>query len=330
MRRDRAPRLGMLGAILALICLGVSGEYAAVPGDSQLIKREGQVGLLADGISEPDPVVGVPMLWGVQWTDTGRAGVSMKVQADAVSRRPRRVGPLTFESFQEIVATKVRVRIGGQSAVDRNRKTNNGSKILEQLQKRLINLYAMAHGGLHSKPDPANLFTQTFLSGVVFEDLVLEMVRNDGVGRLRIQTMSTAQGGSGWDLQGVEVEATDGRRLTIHEAKWIRNGRLVAYGPYSLEKNGKRAAEPRGCFLVRLSNAVEIRGPIRGDAEAAVCTPSLLLMQGPSELPAMAMPFPEGGGVWPNKQMFRFVMKLPFLPLPAIPLLASEGHRTDL
>lgn len=330
MRRDRAPRLGILGAILALICLGVSGEYAAIPGDSQLVRREGQVGTLAEGISEPDPVVSVPMMWGVQWTDTGRAGVSMKVQADAVSRRPRRVGSLTFESFQEIVATKVRVRIDGQPPADRDPTTNNGSEILDQLQKRLVNLYAMAQGGLHLEPDPANLFTQTFLSGVIFEDLVLEMVRDDGVGRMRIQTMSTAPEGSGWNLQGVEVEATDGRRLAIHEAKWIRNSRLVAYGPYSLEENGKRAAEPRGCFLVRVSNAVEIRGPIRGDAEAAVCTSSQLLMQGPSELPTMTVPFPEGGGVWPNKQMFRFVMKLPFLPLPAIPLLAPEGHRTDL
>lgn len=330
MRSDRPPRLGMLGVTLTLICLGIAGERAAVPGDSQLMRREGRPGLLVEGISEPEPAVGVTMLRGVRWTDTGRTGVSMKVQADAVSRRPRRVGPLTFESFQEIVATRVRVRIGGQlRAANRNRKTHNGSEILEQLQKRLINFYALTHGGLHSEPDPAKFFSQTFLSGVVFEDLALEVVQDGGVGRLRIQTMSAAPE-SGWNLQGVEVEAADGRRLTIHEAKWIRNGRLVAYGPYSLEKNGKRAVEPRGCFLVRLSNAVEIRGPIRGDAEAAVCTPNLLLMQGLSESPAMAMPFPEGGGVMPNTQTFRFIKKLPFLPLPAIPVLAPGDHRADL
>lgn len=56
----------------------------------------------------------------------------------------------------------------------------------------------------------------------------------------------------------------DGRHLSIREAKWIRVVRLVAYGPYSLEENQKRAAEPRGCFLVRLTDAVEIHGPIQG------------------------------------------------------------------
>jgi hypothetical protein len=310
--------------------VGLSGERAVIRGVPQRgTSTEGRVAILAEGISEPEPTAGVPMLWGVHWTDIGPAGASVKVQADAVSRRPRRVGPLTFESFQEIVVTKARVRIVDQLRVaDHDRKPNRLSKVFKRLQERLISLYAMAQGGLHVKPDPADVFTQTFLSGVVFEDLVVEVVGDDGVGRLRMETMSTAQEGSGWNLQGVQVEATDGRRLTIHEATWIEGSRLVAYGPYSLEGNRKRAVEPRGCFQVRLNDAVEIRGPIRGDADAALCAPSLLMIQGPSESPTAAMPFVEGGWVWPNKQMFRFVKKLPFLALPTIPVLDVQ-HATD-
>jgi hypothetical protein len=312
----------MFGAMLALICLGLSGEYAAVHDGSQRIKREGRAGALAGRIFKSQPAVSVPMLWGVQWTDTGPAGMSVKVQANAVSRRPRRMGALTFESFQEIVATKVRVQVVDEMrATYRNRKANNTSEVLDHLQERLVSLYAMARGGLPSKSDPAHLFTQTFLSGVVFEDLILEVMQDGGVGRLHIETMSTAPEGLGWNLQGVQVEATDGRHLSIREAKWIRSGRLVAYGPYSLEENQKRAAEPRGCFLVRLTDAVEIHGPIQGGVEAALCSPNLLLIQGPSELPVTAMPFPEGGGIWSNKPMFRFVKKLPFLALPTIPVL---------
>lgn len=323
MRRDRALRRRMPLVALALVCLGLAGERVVVRGDPQLrTNTGGRVAILPEGISEPESGAGVPMLWGVQWTDTGPAGASVKVQADAVSRRPRRIGPFTFESFQEIVATKVRVRVVDQlRAVDRNRRANHISKVLGRLQERLVGLYAMARGGLHSKPDPADVFTQTFLSGVVFEDLVLEVVGDEGVGRLYIETMSTAQEGPGWNLQGVHVEATDGRRLTIHEAAWIEGSQLVAYGPYSLEENGERAVEPRGCFQVRLTDGVEIRGPILGDAEATLCSPSLLLIQSSPELPAAAMPFSEGGWVWPNKQMFRVVKKLPFLALPTIPVL---------
>jgi len=320
----------MLGVMLALVCVGVSGEHAAVLDGSQLMKREGRVGALAEGIFQRRPAVSIPMLWGVQWTDAGPAGVSIEVQADAVSRRPRRVGPLTFESFQEIVATKVRVRVVGQRhAADRDRKANSAFEVFRQLQGRLASLYAMVRGGLHSEPDPAHLFTRTFLSGVVFEGLVLEVVRDGGVGRLRSRTMSTAPGGLGWILQGVQVEATDGRRLSIDEAIWIGDDRLVAHGPYSLEENQKRAAGPRGCFLVRLSDAVEIRGPILGDADAALCAPNPLLVQGPSGLPAMAMPFPEGGGAWPTMKVIPFVKKLPFLGLPSIPVQALRSHRVD-
>lgn len=337
MHRDRAPRSAAPLLALALVCLGLSGERSAVRGDPQFgISTERRVAILAEGISEPEPAAGVPMLWGVQWTDTGPAGASVQVQADTVSRRPRRVGLLTYESFQEIVASKVRVRVVDQPrAADPHRKTNQASKLLGQLQERLVGLYAMARGGLHVKPDPAQVFTQTFLSGVVFEDLVVEVVRDGGVGRLHIETMSTAAEGLSWNLQGLQVEATNGRRLTIHEATWIEGSRLVAYGPYVLEENRQRAAEPRGCFLIRLTDRVEVRGPMRGNEEAALCAPNPLqvLAQSPSESPVTAMPFSQGGGIWPNKQMFHVVKKLPFLAMPSIPILDvrrsagfSEAH----
>jgi hypothetical protein len=312
----------MFVAMFALISLGLSGEHDAGIVGSQHIRREGRVGTLTERIFKPQPAVSVPMLWGVQWTDTGLAGVSIKVQADAVSRRSRRIGALTFKSFQEIVATKVRVRVVDQlRAGDRDRKTYHISQALGRLQERLVGFYVMARGGLHSKPDPANVFTHTFLSGVVFEDLALEVVRGGVVGRLRIETMSIATEGPGWNLHGIQVEAIDGRRLSIREAKWIRNDQLVAYGPYALEENQERASGPRGCFLIRLTDVVEIHGPIQEDADAALCAPNLFLIQSPPELPAAAMPFPKGGGVWPNKQSFRFVKKLPFLVLPTIPVL---------
>lgn len=323
-------RLCMLGVMLALVCLGVSGEHTAALDGSQLIKREGRVGALAEEIFQQQPAVSIPMLWGVQWADTGPAGVSIKVQANTVSRRPRQVGPFTFESFQEIVATNVRVRVVGQThATDRDRKASSAFKVFSQLQGRLAGLYAMVRGGLHSESDPSHLFTRTFLSGMVLEDLILEVVRDGGVGRLRSQTMSTAPEGLDWILHGVQVEATDGRSLTIDEAIWIEDGRLVAHGPYALEENQKRTAGPRGCFLVRLSDIVEIRGPILEDAAAALCTSNLLLVQNPSGLPAMAMPFSEGGGAWPNLQMAPLVKKLPFLAVPAIPVRGSGDHRAD-
>lgn len=330
MRRDRMHRLGIVGVMLGLVCLGVAGEHAAVLDDSQLMKREGRVGPLAEGFFQRRPAVNIPILHGVRWTDAGPAGVSLEVQADAVSRRPRRVGLLTFLSFQEIVATKVRVRVIGQRhGADRDRKANSASEVFSQLQGTLASLQAMVREGLHSEPDPAHFFTRTFLSGAVFEGFVLEVARDGGVGRLRSRTMTTAPGGSGWILQEVQVEATDGRRLTIHEAIWISDGRLVAHGPYRLEENRERAAGLRGCFLVRLSDALEFRGLVLGDADAALCAPNPLVVQDPPGLPAMAMLFPEGGGASANLQAIPLVQVLPFLPLPAIPLPAHGGHRAD-
>lgn len=290
MHRNLAHRLGTLGVVVALIGLGIPGEHASGLGNSQAITRADRVGTLTEGLFRQQPVVSTPMLWGVQWTDAGPAGVRIDVKADAVSRRPRRVGPLTFESFQEVVATRVQVRIVGQRhAADRDRKDSSAFKVFSRLQGRLAELYAMARGGLHAESDPARLFTRTFLSGVVFEDLVVETVRDTGgdVGRLRSQTMSAAPGGSGWNLQGLHVEATDGRRLTIHEGTWSRNGRLVARGPYVLEENRQRGAGPDGCFLIDIRDTVAIRGPIMGDEDTALCVPNPL--QGKDSLGLSAM-----------------------------------------
>lgn len=330
MRRDRVRRLGIVGVMLGLVYLGVAGERAAVLDDCQLVTREGRVGPPAEGFFRRRPAVNIPILHGVQWTDAGPAGVSLEVQAEAVSRRPRRVGLLTFLSFQEIVATKVRVRVAGQRhGADRDRGANSASEAFNQLQGTLASLQAMVREGLHSEPDPAHFFTRTFLSGAVFEGFVLEVVRDGGVGRLRSRMMTTAPSGPGWILQGVQVEATDGRRLTIYEATWTSHGRLVAHGPYSLEENRERAAGPRGCFLVRLSDAVEIRRLVPGDADAVLCAPNPLVVQGPPGLPAMAMLFPEAGGAAVSVQAIPFLQVLPFLPLPAIPLPAHGGHRAD-
>lgn len=330
MRRDRVRRLGIVGVMLGLVCLGVAGERAAVLDDSQLMKRQARVEPLAAGFFRRRPAVTIPILHGVRWTDAGPAGVSLEVQAEAVSRRPRRVGLLTFLSFQEIVATKVRVRVAHQRhGADRDRGANSASEAFNQLQGTLAGLQAMVREGLDSGPDPAHFFTRTFLSGAVFESFVVEVARDGGVGRLRSRTMTTAPGGPGWILQGVQVEATDGRRLTIYEATWTSHGRLVAHGAYALEENRERAAGPRGCFLVRLSDAVEFRRLVPGDADAALCAPNPLVLQGPPGLPALAMPFPEAGGAAVSVQAIPLLQVLPFLPLPAIPLPAHGGHRAD-
>jgi hypothetical protein len=268
------------------------------------------------------------MARGVQWTDTELPGVNIQVKTDAVSRRPRQVGPFTYKSFQEIVATKVRIRVvDHMQATDRNRKAGSAFEVFSHLKGRLVGLYALTRGGLHSKPDPARLFTQTFLSGVIFEDLVFEVVQDGGMGHLYSRTVSAAPDGRGWTLQGVQVEGTDGRRLTVDKAMWSKDSGLVAYGPYSFEEDENRVVGPRGCFLIRFSNVVEIHGPILGGADATLCTPNPSLAQNSSGLPTMALLGPDGGEAWPNLQAIPYVKKLPFPGVPPFPLQAPVGHR---
>lgn len=320
----------MPGIVLALVCLGISGEHATILNGSQLVTKEGRAGFLPEAIFHQEQVLSIPIMRGVQWTDTGPTGVNVTVQADAVRRRPRKVGPFTLESFQEIVASRLRVRVAGQGdGANRNHKSNISFGIFRQLQRRLISFYAMARGGLHSKLDPTHLSTQTVLSGVVLEDLVFETVRDSRAGRLRIQTMSSAPDGLGWILQGVQIEATDGRHLTIDEAIWDGNGRLIASGPYSLEENRKRAVGPHGCFLVHFSDALEIRGPIQGNADAARCASNPLLIQDSFGLSAMPTPFSGGEIAWPNLQMAHLVKKFPFPAFPQTLLQAPRGQRAD-
>lgn len=324
MHRKRTPRLGTLGVIVALIGVGIPGEYASDLDHSQATTRADRVGTLTDGIFQGRPAVSIPMLWGARWTDSGPAGVRIEVQVDTVSRRPRRVGALTFKSFQEVVAAGVQVRMGGQKrAADRDHKPDSAFTVFSRLQGRLVGLYAMAHGELYTEPDQAGFFTRTFLGGVVFENLLVEIAQDGGVGvgRLRSRTMSTAPGGLSWTLHGVHVETTDGSRLVIDEAIWNNNGRLVARGPYVLENHQQREAGADGCFLVDLSDTVAIRGPIMGDEDAVLCAPNPLQGQDALGLSAMAVPFPDGEAV-PHAQM------LPFLSLPTLLPQEPGGHRS--
>lgn len=316
--------------MLALVCLGIPGEHAAILNGSQLVTQADRSGFLAEALFQQEQVLSAPIMRGAKWTDTGPTGVKVTVQADAVSRQPRKVGPFTLESFQEIVASRLLVRVADQGdRVARNHKSNVAFEAFRQLQRRLVGFYAMANGGLHSELDPTHLSTQSVLGGVVLEDLVFEMVRDSRAGRLRIQTMSTAQDGLGWILQGVQVEATDGRRLTIDEAIWNENGRLIASGPYSLEDNRKRTGGSRGCFFVRLGAAVEIRQPIHGDMDAALCVLNPLLIRDSIELPAIPTPFSGGAEAWPSLQMAHLVKKLPFPALPQTLLQTPRGQRGD-
>lgn len=307
----RSLRLGAHGVMLAFVCLGIPGEYASGLGNSQAITRADRVGTLTDGIFQEQPVRSTPMLWGVRWADIGPSDMRIEVEADAIHRRPRRVGPLTFKSFQEVVAAGVRVRMRGQKhAADHDHKPGSAFKVFSRLRGRLADFYAMAHGGFQAESDPSRFFTRTFLSGVVFEDLLVETVPADGVGvgRLRSRTMSISQRGSGWTMQGLTVETTDGRRLTIHEAMWNRNGRLVTHGPYVLEENQQREAGSDGCFLIDIRDTVAIRGLIKGDKDAALCAPNPL--QGRDSLGLSAM-----------------TTDSPFLPLPMLFPEKQGAHR---
>lgn len=324
MKGHLARRVGVLGLTLLIGCLATAEDRRSVVDDHNAVVDRALRGAV---FLKERPPGDTPFLRTVYWNDVGPDG-SFEGWADAVSRRPRRGGLLTLLSHYEIVAVNVRIRVNGADLPNNPLRRDAAQDIFQQLQRTSGALKVMVRDGSRSEPGPALTLTRTFLSGVVLEGFRLEGAQGHRGGHLRSRLMTTAPDGAGWSLQGVQIEAVDGRHLTIAGAEWRRDGSLVATGPYTLEKGRMKRTGLRGCFLIHISSSLSFRQVPAAKTMNTLCAPALLATGSQPRSPATAMLHREGRGspgALPAailvEQMLRF--------LPTIPVPAHAGPHPD-
>lgn len=329
MGSELVRRISIVGATLLLGGLGVAGDHRILSGAPSLPMAGDRAAPADATFFKPQPRAEIPILNRVHWREVGPGGVGLEIQADAVRRRPRRVGLLTFQSFHELVAVDVRVRVpGNPSASNPTHRRGRTPDTFERIKESLGTLQAMVRDSSPADSDPAQLLTRTFLTGVIFEEFALEMGEGSRGGRLSSRTLTPVPAGPGWVLREVQVEAADGRRLTIAAAEWAGPGRLVARGPYTLEQGPVRQTGSRGCFLIQVSGSLRFRELTSANDRDTPCALARSAGIGSPQIQTTAIIPPGGGGspaafqaAVPLEPMLRF--------LPLVPLPARGGRKTD-
>ncbi len=326
MKARCARWVGIVGLTLFIGCFATAGDRRITVDDNArtvVAHAFPEAAFLKQG-----PPGGTPFLRTVYWTDVGPDD-SFEGWLDSVSRRPRRAGLFTLLSYYEIVAVNVRVRVNGASRSQNTLRRNAAQNTFQQLQRTRNALREMTRDGSGTEPGSGVNLARTFLSGVVVERFSLEGPQGQGGGHLHSRLMTTGQAGEGWSLQGVQVEAADGQRLTIAGAEWRRDGSLVATGTYTLEKDRTTRTGLQGCFLIHIDGPLSFRQVSATTARNTVCAPALPVAGSAPWSPAMPLFHHDGRdarAAWPIA-----ILVQPMLgSLPTTPVPALAGTHPDL